>query len=329
MFHGGQDPVRFVGLPVREVVTTSIFVQIPAYRDHELTQTVADAIEKASGSVRLHFGVHNCVLPGDNIVIDRNLPAWVKLSVAESVAPANIGLQMGRYIANSFYGGEGYYLQCDAHMRFVPDWDTKLIAMIEAYRQAGIPKPLISMYPPTYTLTANGEAVLHSNPDFYPTRISFAENPGQFTQTLIPSQTATATDEGCVYTASVSGGFIFADGNFAEIAPNRLIAFWGEEVLIAARAFTHGFDLCTATSDILFHLYHSSQPFELTRRHHVWNDFPSEFAELDMRSKAELQRIFAGKVIGEGALGSARDLDDYGRFSGLDFKTRTVTQAWK
>ena len=309
-------------------MTASIFVQIPSYRDHELPRTVADAIARASGSMRVGFGIHSCVLPGDDITIG-STPEWVTVGFVESVAPVNIGLQAGRRLANNLYNGEDYYLQIDSHMRFVDGWDLKLVAMIEAYRRDGIPKPLISMYPPTYTLNANGDTILHANPNFYPTRISFAEIPEQFSRTLIPSQTATATEEGCVFTASVSGGFVFADGGFAEVAPNPLIAFWGEEILIAARAFTAGFDLVTATTDIVYHLYHSGQPYELTRRHHVWVDFPAEFAELDMRSKAELQRILSAKIVGDGALGSARDLDDYGRFAGLDFKTRTVTQVWR
>lgn len=328
MFHGGQNSVRFVGLPVGEVVTDSIFIQIPSYRDHELSRTVADGVARASGTIRLRFGIHSCVLPDDNIIVAPT-PKWVTVDLRESVAPANIGLQAARHIANSLYRGEDYYLQIDSHMRFVDEWDLKLVAMIEAYRLDGIPKPLISMYPATYTLTVNGDTILHPNPGFYPTRISFAEIPEQFSRTLIPSQTATATDDGCVYTASVSGGFIFADGDFAEIAPNRLIAFWGEEILIAARAFTSGFDLVTASADIVYHLYFSGAPYNLVRRHHVWNDFPAEFAEMDMRSKAELQRIFTTKAVGEGALGSARDLDDYGLFAGLDFSTRTVTQVWR
>ena len=184
------------------------------------------------------------------------------------------------------------------------------------------------MYPPAYTLDINGQAVLHPNETFYATRISFAEFPDKFTDTLIPSQQATASPEGCVYTSSVSGGFIFTDGSFAEITPNPLIAFWGEEILIAARAFTSGFDLVTATEDTVFHLYHSGQPFELTRRHHVWNDFPAEFAAMDTNSKAEIQRIFSDRVIGDGALGTVRTLDQFEEFAGLDFMSRQVTQVW-
>lgn len=237
-------------------MVTSIFIQIPSYRDHELPRTVCDAITKWSHKTHISFGIHSCVLPQDEIRMTcassggPGSPSSVKICHVESVAPTNIGLQMGRYIANSLYWGEDYYLQIDSHMRFVQDWDIKLVAMIEAYRQAGIPKPLITMYPPTYTLDLNGETVLHGSPSFYSTRISFAETPNQFTQALIPSQLATPMDDGCVFTSSVSGGFVFADGPFSEITPNRLIAFWGEEILIAARAFTHGFDLVTATGSL-------------------------------------------------------------------------------
>lgn len=326
MLHAVQDHAGWRGLPDWKMVT-SIFVQIPAYRDFELPETIADAVAKASGLNFLTFGVHSCVLSGDNITAPAT-PDWARIVWGESPAPGNIGLQLSRHIANSFYRNEDYYLQIDSHMRFVQDWDIKLIAMHRFYVRMGIPKPMISMYPPTYTLE-DGQAVLHRNEPFYATRISFAEHPEYFAATYIPSQQATPAPDGCVYTSSVSGGFVFTDGSFAELTPNKLIAFWGEEILIAARAFTSGFDLVTATEDTVFHLYHSGQPYEKTHRHHVWNDFPTEFAALDAISKAEIQRVFSDRVVGAGALGGKRTLEEYEKFAGLDFRAKTVTQEWR
>lgn len=301
----------------------SIFIQIPAYRDFELPKTIADAVAKASGDNFLTFGVHSCVLPGDNITAP-SVPDWVRVVWGESLAPGNIGLQLSRRIANSFYINEDYYLQIDSHMRFVEDWDVKLIAMHKWYARMGIAKPLITMYPPDYGYDDKGNEVLQRSTEFNRTRISFAEKPEQFTHSFIPSQTAVSTDEGCVYTPSVSGGFIFTDGSFHLLTPNKKIAFWGEEILIAARAFTSGFDLVTATEDIVYHLYHSGQPFEKTHRHHVWIDFPELWRPLEAETKVEIERIFSQNVIGEGALGTVRTLAEYGEFAGLGFKQRIV-----
>ena len=310
------------------MVTPSIFVAIPSYRDWELPKTFCDAKIRASGTTRINFGVHNCQKVEDKIDMTCCSDRLTGIKIYDSIAPEHIGLQMSRYIANSFYADEDYYLQIDAHMRFVPNWDERLIAMYKSRQLQGVSKPLITMYPPEYWYDEEGVEVRREHQKFHPTRISFTEKPQQFTDSFIPSQTAVHMDEDCVYTSSVSGGFIFTDGSFAQITPNKKIAFWGEEILIAARAFTHGFDLVTATEDIVYHLYASGQSFEKIRRHHVWNDFPAVWHTLDFNSKAEVERIFSQNVIGDGALGSMRSLAEYGEFAGLDFAGRKVTQLW-
>jgi len=302
----------------------SIFVQVPAYRDFELPKTIDDAIKNASGTVRLHFGVHNCVLFSGEIEVRLDLPSWAKLSLSESVAPLNIGLQLSRYIANEFYEGEDYYLQIDSHMRFVKDWDLLAIDNIKYCQSLGVEKPLPTMYPSNYGYRDDGAEWRETHTKFSPTTISFHEKPDQFKETLIPSQTAVATDDHCLYTPSVSGGCIFTSGDFSQVTPNKKIAFWGEELLIAARAFTHGFIPVTPRQHLVWHLYASNQPFSQMRRHHAWADFPAEWAVLDAESKAEYKRIFQDRIIGEGALGTERTLEEFEDFTGLDFATGTI-----
>jgi hypothetical protein len=302
----------------------SVFIQIPAYRDWELTKTVADAIDKSSGKYPLHFGIHNCLLFAGETERPKPERSSVRVSYHESIAPQNIGLQTARYIANEFYDGEDYYLQIDSHMRFARGWDSTLIETIDRYKKLGIDKPLISQYPPHYGYDDHGNEMPRDDHNFSNARISFREKPEQFAETLIPSQTAVHVEPLCGYVASVSGGFIFTLGEFASIKPNKKIAFWGEEPLIAARAFTHGFDLVMPLAPNVWHLYHSNQPFHKTRRHHVWTDFPALWGELDAASKAEYLSIFTDRRIGEGALGSARTLREFEEFSGLNFADRTI-----
>jgi len=77
----------------------------------------------------------------------------------------------------------------------------------------------------------------------------------------------------------------------------------------------------------VWHLYHSGQPFYKVRRHHVWADYPELWATMDVQSREEYQRIFKDRVIGPEALGSERTLEEYEEFSGLNFKTGTITQV--
>lgn len=309
----------------------SIFIQIPSYRDLELQKTIIDAVEQSSGKTYLHFGVHNCYMTDEEIQFDYPEFKNAKVSQVNSLAPQNIGLQLSRKIANNFYDGEDFYLQIDSHMRFIKNWDQHLIDLFLMYKYFGIKKPLITQYPSAYSYDKNmKEKYVPSreakNNDYYPTRISFHENKLQFLNTRIPTQTAMSVNRYCAFTASVSGGFIFTEGSFNEITPNPKIAFWGEEPLIAARAFTNGFDLVVAHMDIVWHLYASGQDQKYVRRHHAWRDFPEIWPKLDADSKMEYFRIMTEREIGRYALGSERSLDDYEQFAGLDFRTGEVTQ---
>ena len=304
---------------------SSIFIQIPSYRDWELPKTISDAINKASGQHELYFGIHNCVLFSGEVIKPDSKVNWAHIKYEESIAPKNIGLQKSRYIANEFYDGEDYYLQIDSHMRFVKDWDLKSIKMIDDYISDGIQKPLITMYPPSYSYADDGKTEVLDN-FTYLTRILFTENSNQFKETLIPTQTAHKIPDGCVYTASTSGGFIFTLGSFASIKPNQKIAFWGEEPLIAARAFTHGFNLVVPTEYLAYHLYEGSKPYSKTRRHHVWKDFPKIWNEMDLISKEEYRSIFMDKIIGDDGLGTVRTLEEYEEFAGLNFKDKEILQ---
>jgi len=66
---------------------SSIFIQIPSYRDFELNKTIASAVNNASSQNTLHFGIHQCLLFDSEIVINTNYPDWVKISSVDSIAP--------------------------------------------------------------------------------------------------------------------------------------------------------------------------------------------------------------------------------------------------
>jgi len=304
---------------------SSIFIQIPSYRDFELNKTIASAVNNASGENKLHFGIHQCLLFDSEIVINTNYPDWVKIDFVDSIAPENIGLQKARYIANEFYNDEDYYFQIDAHMRFVKNWDLKGIKMINEFVNLGIKKPLITSYPPAYWYLDDGLSEHYS--DYYPTKILFSQDTEQFKTTLLPLNTAYPTDKYCAYTYGVSGGCIFTLGSFAQIKPNVKIAFWGEEPLIAARAFTHGFNLVTSPEHLISHLYVSDQPFNKIRRHHVWNDFPKIWNQMDVISKQEYRSIFTDRRIGDDGFGTVRTLGEYEEFAGLNFATGEVRES--
>ena len=302
----------------------SVFVQIPAYRDFELNKTILSAVNNASKLNKISFGVHNCLLFDGEIELIDDLPEWATVRSVTSIAPENIGLQRARYIANELYDGEDYYFQVDSHMRFAKDWDVNLIDGVTQYQNMGLRKPLITQYPPSYVYEDDGTEEHWWDDPFVQKGIWFGENQQQFKDVLIPTQTPKIISSHCGFTKSASGGMIFTIGEFSTIKPNPKIAFRGEEILIAARAFTHGFDLVMPFANSVCHLYRSRQPFAKVRRHEPWVDFPDIWTELEWESTAEYERIFCYRTIGEGALGNERTLEDFEEFSGINFRTRQI-----
>lgn len=305
---------------------SSIFVQIPSYCDFELPKTILSATQNASQQNQINFGICNITLDKNYIYIPQQNLHWSRISLFDDIAPKNIGLQKARKIANNFYDGEDYYLQIDAHMRFEKDWDIRLIELIVMYKNIGFKKPLLTTYPPSYWY--NSFLVEEFGSLKNVNAISFLENKNKFETTYVPSQLAIDINPNCFYTASVSGGFIFTIGEYANIIPNEKIAFWGEEILIAARAYTHGFDLLLPDQSYMWHLYYDhNKTIQENGRRHVWKDFPKEWNILEQESKQELSRIFSNAVVGPNELGSERSLQEYGQYAGLDFLNKKVTQC--
>jgi hypothetical protein len=297
----------------------SIFIQLAAYHDYELPETILDCIEQSSGKYQLNFGVHLCYKDNNDIV----LPDLPNIQVATSKAPKNIGLGWGRYLAHQFYNGEDFYLQIDSHSKMDKNWDLKLIEQIYDYQLHGFAKPLITNYPRNYWYDENGLFGCDIGTDS--SEIKFIENPEQFKESLLPSQTAYTTRKNNVFSKSISGGSVFTVGQF--ISPNTDISFYGEEIFIAARAYTHGFDLLIPKEQFMYHLYFDHKNPTRNKRTMVWKDYPKEFNEMDIISRDLIKKMFKENIVGEGFLGTARTLKEFEQFSGLNFTTGEITEC--
>jgi hypothetical protein len=299
----------------------SIFVQIASYHDFELGKTILHAIKQSSKKHEIHFGVFNCYYENNDIYI----PKVDNLKIIEKKAPDGIGVGRSRNIANSLYDGQDYYLQCDSHTRFKENWDDFLISEIKRYQEAGIKKPLLTTYPGTYRYDDNLEEVIDWGNNV--NAVYFGDDPEQFKNSLIPGQRAVPT-EGSILNKSISAGFIFTLGEFADTDFNDNIVFWGEEIFIAAQSWTRGFDLTIPSIQQIFHLYYDHDyPMQRSGRRHIWKDFAQEFQDLDLKSKAEIKRIFEQKVIAKNGLGKERTLEEYGSFAGLDFTSGQIVSS--
>lgn len=300
----------------------SIFVQLTAYHDYELSGTILRAIKNSSGENQINFGVHLLFKDTNDVPI----PSRPNVKFVISKAPENMGLGIGRALAHQFYNGEDYYLQIDSHSIMDPGWDANLIKWVKEYQSMGFEKPLITQYPRNYWY--EGDKLVDIESKETVTQISFHEKPEQFREQRIGSQMGVTNPKDNIFSNSVSGGSVFAVGDFIE--PNLKVAFWGEEPTMAARAFTYGYDLLLPKHSFMAHLYFKHEGptnedrFKLNKRRIIWADYPNEFDVIDKISKDEVYNLFTKQIKGPQHLGTKRTLEDFGLRSGLDFSTGEV-----
>jgi hypothetical protein len=290
----------------------SIFIQIASYHDYELPRTIMDAIDKCSGDNTINFGIHLSYYVKDEIFI----PNLKNIKFEKVKSPQGIGVGYGRYVANTFYDGEDYYLQIDSHMRFSQDWDKKFINNYKKYLSEGY-NPVLSAYPAGYHYE-NHRVVLDQYPTVvYADFVRTHDSESSFAMTYFLHQTSMQNKPNNFFTRAISGGEIFSSGAISKIYPNTKMFNWGEEFLTAIRLFTHGYDLMLPETQPLYHLYYSDAISSQRRLAQL--DYPEETSKISQESNLEIGRIINNKIIGDFELGSKRTLKDFGFYAKIDF----------
>jgi hypothetical protein len=293
----------------------AIFVQIASYRDAELLPTLRDCLAKAAHPENLRFGIcwqHDETEDLSEFLSD---PRFRVIAIPYQESQ---GVCWARNAIQSLYAGETYTLQLDSHHRFIAGWDSTLIEMLESLDSD---KPLLTSYAPHYN--PRGKRLPKSAPwkiafDQFSadgrllSRPSFIENHGELARP-IPAR-------------FYSAHFAFARGAFCrEVRHDPLLYFHGEEITIAVRAFTHGYDLFHPHKVIVWHEYTRNY-----RRKH-WDDHTDGNEPWYARDSIARDRIanLLGQQntsvdLGEFGLGTARRLADYEHYAGINFKLRLV-----
>jgi hypothetical protein len=292
-----------------------IFVQIAAYRDPELTATVADATAKAAKPDRLTFGIcwqHDEGEEGiDELLAD---PRCRVIAVDASRAR---GPCWARNQLQQLYDGEEYTLQIDSHHRFAEGWDEQLIEMLESLRTADCPRPVLTSYVPHFDPGTEPGADEKSRIPLLLLFDRFASNGVLFIKPAFIADHETL--HGPIPARFYSAHFCFADGRFSlDVPHDPNLYFHGEEPTMSVRAFSHGYDLFHPHRTVLWHQYTRSS----AAKH--WQDDP-KWAALNALSFRRQRQLFGleegGPLAGVDryGLGTARTVTDYEAFAGLDF----------
>lgn len=291
----------------------TIFISIASYRDVDCLNTLKSMFDAADRPSRVFVGVCE---QNTSAAAETCLPAEFKWhdQVRRISVPAKEakGPTYARYLCSTLYRGEDFFCQLDSHMRFVKGWDTAVLAMWRACRS---PKAVLTHYPHDYDQAQTG---IRDVPVLC--KATF-DSQGLITfdsDTLPPGDAPRPVP----FTA---GGFLFGPGSMVRDVPydpDLPHLFQGEELLYSARLWTSGYDFFTPTANIVFHHYYRSSAPKF------WNDI--DYSAEQRRTVAKVKKVLDGQMKEyRYGMGGARTLEEYWKFAGIDWATKTSTTAAK
>jgi glycosyltransferase involved in cell wall biosynthesis len=301
----------------------TIFIQIASYRDPELLPTLKDCISNAKYPENLRFGIcwqHAEEDTWDNLDEYKNDSRFRIIDVNYSESK---GVCWARNAVQKEYKGEKYTLQIDSHHRFIKNWDDVLIKMVKKLQKKGYKKPLLTAYIPSYN-PQNDPAERVQEPWWMTFDRFIPEGAVFFLPATIPGW---KNIEYPVPARFYSAHFCFTLGEFCvEVPHDPNYYFHGEEISIAVRAYTWGYDL--------FHPHRVVAWHEYTRRGRKkqWDD-DSNWVERNTVAHKRNRALFGidgecrcGNNFNGYDFGTERTLAEYEAYSGLRFRDRSVQQ---
>ena len=298
-----------------------IFIQIASYRDPELEKTIKSAIENAKKPKNLVFGIARQFHPEDGFDTLNEYRKDKRFRILDIPYLDSKGACWARNQIQQLYKDEKYTLQIDSHMRFAPNWDEEMINMIKQLQKKGYKKPLLTGYvssfdpenDPNGRVTEPWKMVFDR---FIPEGAVFF-----LPETIQGWQNLTEPVTSRFYSAH----YCFTLGEFSiEVQHDPDYYFHGEEISIAARAYTWGYDLFHPHKVLIWHEY--------TRKGRTkqWDD-DKQWVERNNFCHKKNRSLFG--MDGEDAMdhgkygfGPYRTLRDYEKYSGLLFSKRAIQQ---
>jgi glycosyltransferase involved in cell wall biosynthesis len=297
-----------------------IFIQIASYRDPQLIHTIRDCDIKASDPSKLVYSIawqHSNEDEWDQIHEFKDDP---RFKVVDIDYKDSKGACWARNQLQQNYDGEQYTLQIDSHHRFVQDWDLELIEMYNQLKEKGHEKPLLTGYVSSFDPENDPAGRIQT-----PWKMNFDRFIPEGAVFFLPA----SIDNYKQLTEPIparfySAHFAFTTGDFVKEVPHDPeYYFHGEEISIAVRAYTWGYDLFHPHKTVIWHEY--------TRKGRTkqWDDDKS-WGGKNANSHKRNRKLFEmdGEVkdieFGIYDFGKVRSLLDYEKYSGLSFKRRAV-----
>mmetsp|Transcript_32964 Transcript_32964/g.80132 ORF Transcript_32964/g.80132 Transcript_32964/m.80132 type:complete len:675 (+) Transcript_32964:88-2112(+) len=163
-----------------------------------------------------------------------------------------LGPTVARYYSSKLWGGETYYMQIDAHLRFATSWDVLYVEELHATRS--YPKSLLSQYPPGFVNFRQNPPFIRGNKLC---RCQLRSAEGWLPRVEMQgrySENATRPTQ----MPFMGAGFFFVHAQFLADVPFDPFLPWmfmGEEVALSVRAWTSGYNIYAPRINLIGHQY--------------------------------------------------------------------------
>jgi hypothetical protein len=297
-----------------------IFIQIASYRDPQLLPTLRDCISKAKFPENLIFSIswqHSNDDEWDNL---NEFSGDTRFKIVDIDHRDSKGACWARNQLQQNYDGEKYTLQLDSHHRFIENWDEELIIMYEDLRSKGYEKPLLTSYISSFNPDNDPDGRM-----MVPWKMNFDRFIPEGAVFFLPASINNHKElTEPIPARFYSAHFAFTTGQFVKEVPHDPeYYFHGEEISIAVRAYTWGYDLFHPHKIVAWHEY--------TRKGRTkqWDDDKSwttknSNSHLRNRKLFEMDGLVKDIDFGVYDFGKVRTLEDYERYTGISFKKRAV-----
>ncbi len=322
------------------MIKDSIFINIAAYNEDDVLNTVATAFEKAENPDNIFIGI-TLQYPNENFPDLNNFKNVKTIKVTDKVG---LGLGTARGLSSSMYNDEEYYFQIDAHTVFKTNWDHILKDRYKKLKKIA-EKPIISTYVPHYYIDKdtgkrltmakdeNWESYyspwsLVSKSDDRALGMETEEEYLNFAYNIealdSPSHAiSNFIDWGYQEHHLVSGHFLFTSGNFVkEIKYDPQLAYH-EENAIALISWTRGYRIFSTSDHVIWTrgMYAGKDTPQSWRSTYVEKDKNGvSFRDKVIAGTLRNKDILTGKVIGEYGAPTLELLNKYELASGLNYK---------
>lgn len=326
----GPPPLPVTGIKSRddddESSLPTIFVSIASYRDSETYPTIQSLFSNAKYANRVKVGLVLQYDETQDASIWNQIVAspWYKSNQIRCLRMDDrhaLGPCYARSLCQSLFRDETFVMQTDSHMRFRPNWDEYLVQTIERLMVEQGEKVLFTAYPVGYQL-----------PNKIPneTRGTLLV-PWKFDSTGMLRQQGRLLQprNDPVPCHLYAAGFNFGPARMLQDVPydqSLHHLFFGEEMSMAVRLYTHGYNLFAPAESVCYHLW--SRDHRPTKPQNKGKQDLLIVAKGKEQSLAVVMNQLSGKVSTTVyGIGTVRTVAQFAEALRVDFGNKTLMKG--